>query len=245
MIKTLTFDLWQTLFLFTREYGDKLRRLRSKNLQITLGRYGFSASEAETVYNLFRKEMENKWLLGLDLASEERFNLFLKILKGRKAIICEEGLFQELEGDIALPFIQNPPEIEEKAVFVLEKLKKENFKIGLVSNTGETVGKAIKEVLDEKGLINFFDALIFSDEVKYRKPKKEIFLYALKKLNVSPEETLHVGDDLGTDIVGAKSVGMQTCLLRRNKNVEADLLNIKPDFTIEKLAEILEIVEVT
>ena len=49
----------------------------------------------------------------------------------------------------------------------------------------------------------------FSDEVGVRKPHPEIFARTLAALGVSASEAAHVGDDLTTDVAGARGIGMR------------------------------------
>ena len=50
----------------------------------------------------------------------------------------------------------------------------------------------------------------------YQKPHPPIFLSALKRAGVSPEEAAHVGDQYHTDVQGARSMGMMPVLLDRD-----------------------------
>ena len=52
--------------------------------------------------------------------------------------------------------------------------------------------------------------MIFSDEVGIRKPDPHIFQLAATKLGVQTYEIIHVGDNLKSDIWGAKNAGLQT-----------------------------------
>lgn len=57
--------------------------------------------------------------------------------------------------------------------------------------------------------------VITSEEAKYSKPRKEIFLYALKKADISPEEVIHVGDSLEGDVKCPSSVGIRSIWINR------------------------------
>lgn len=59
--------------------------------------------------------------------------------------------------------------------------------------------------------------IITSEEAKYSKPRKEIFLYALKKADISPEEVIHVGDSLEGDVKCPSAVGIRSIWLNREK----------------------------
>jgi 2-haloalkanoic acid dehalogenase type II len=61
--------------------------------------------------------------------------------------------------------------------------------------------------------------IITSEDVRSYKPRPEIFLRALELMDVPREEVLHVGDSLSSDVAGAKSMGINTCWLNRNKKI--------------------------
>ena len=79
-------------------------------------------------------------------------------------------------------------------------------------------------------LISCFDLILISEEVGFSKPDRRIFELALNKLNVQPEETLFVGDDLEKDIGGCQSVSI--------KGIWFNPHMVKNDTTIKPYAEI-------
>jgi len=94
----------------------------------------------------------------------------------------------------------------------LEKLKKSNLILGLISN----VAQDMESTYAKLGLQPYLDFKVTSAEVGYDKPRPEIFLAALKKAAVKPEEALYVGDQYQIDIVGARGVGIKAVLIDRN-----------------------------
>ena len=56
--------------------------------------------------------------------------------------------------------------------------------------------------------------LTFSDEVLLAKPSDEIFLMTVNSLDTSPDATIHVGDHVANDVVGANRVGMKSIWIR-------------------------------
>lgn len=54
-----------------------------------------------------------------------------------------------------------------------------------------------------------------SEQARYSKPRKEIFLYALEKTGLKPEEVIHVGDSIPGDVECPESVGITALLLNR------------------------------
>ncbi len=102
--------------------------------------------------------------------------------------------------------------LEEHAPTVLKELKK-NYKLGLVSNFAYP--PAIKQTLRKFRLSKFFDVVVISGDIGWRKPRPKIFEKALEALHVSASEAVFVGDAPFHDIAGARHVGMKTVLLRR------------------------------
>ena len=74
------------------------------------------------------------------------------------------------------------------------------------------------ELAASLGLMEFLDFTVTSGEVGAEKPSPPIFLKALDKAGASPEESIHVGDQLTSDIEGAEGVGINPVLLDRDGN---------------------------
>ena len=71
------------------------------------------------------------------------------------------------------------------------------------------------------------------------KPQPIFFRKLCQRLGVVPEQCILIGDNLESDIAGAKSVGMQTILTLTGvvepKDVPAIPLRLKPDYVIDNL----------
>jgi putative hydrolase of the HAD superfamily len=129
--------------------------------------------------------------------------------------------------------------LEEHVPMVLQELKKK-YRLGLVSNFAYP--PAIKQTLRKFRLSKFFDVIVISGDVGWRKPSPKIFEKAVEALHVSDSEAVFVGDAPFHDIAGARQVGMKTVLLRRLGEKEtADTGN--PDKIISGLEELLTILQ--
>jgi len=62
--------------------------------------------------------------------------------------------------------------------------------------------------LRKSGIFGFFDKIVVSEDVGVLKPNKKIFQFALDKCGAKIEECLMIGDDLISDIYGARKFGM-------------------------------------
>ena len=122
---------------------------------------------------------------------------------------------------------------------VLARLR-ERAALAIVSNFSHT--PLALQVLQEAGLERHLDAIVISEEVGIRKPRKEIFVAALERLNVMANEAVHVGDNLDADIRGAAALGLRTVwITRRVSDPEAVLAahdGPPPSHTISDLAEL-------
>lgn len=107
---------------------------------------------------------------------------------------------------------------------LIEELKKK-YKIGLLSNTSDWDFDYLLKVTP---MVKGFDAITTSFEVKAMKPKAEIFLNALKKLNLKPEECIYT-DDIMDYVEAAKKVGINAVQFT---NIEKFKLDLK-EFGVE------------
>lgn len=116
----------------------------------------------------------------------------------------------------------------------------ENCKLGLVSNF--TYTPVIYASLRKLGISQFFNAVVVSEEAGWRKPHKRIFQDVLRRLQVTAEETVYIGDSPLEDIEGAKAVGMKTVFVPSQFYSMQDLRGIRqpPDAIVEDLHEIYE-----
>jgi len=94
---------------------------------------------------------------------------------------------------------------------LLKQLRDQGCLLGVVSNFAD--GDAGRELLSRLKLLSYFDAVVFSGDVGWRKPNRLIFETTLTALNANAREVLHVGDELHADIWGAGHCGLPTVWL--------------------------------
>ena len=125
---------------------------------------------------------------------------------------------------------------------ILSRLRK-RYVIGICSNFSHT--PTAVHTLEQAGLLPHLDAIVISEEAGWRKPRPEIFLEALRRLDVAPGESVHVGDRLDADVAGAAALGMRTVwLTRRVADPEARLeahAGLPPAAVIGDLAALPEL----
>lgn len=123
---------------------------------------------------------------------------------------------------------------------VLEDLSG-RFIISLISNF--TNSSFIHRSLDNLGIRGFFDHVIDSVSVGWRKPHQKIFKHFLDLSGVTAEEAVFTGDDLEADIKGAKDLGIKAVLLVRSENTQNNQKksNVRPDHIVHTLSEFGEL----
>ena len=82
-----------------------------------------------------------------------------------------------------------------------------SYPLGLLSNF--THGPAARKLLSFAGLDSFFEVVVISGELGYRKPHPFPFLELVDRLGVPNHQVIYVGDDPEPDILGAKTAGLQ------------------------------------
>lgn len=85
-----------------------------------------------------------------------------------------------------------------------------------------------------------FDLIVTSEDCRAYKPRPEPFEEALSLLRLSSEEVLHVGDSLGSDVRGAKALGIPVLWVnRKGRKIPAG--HERPDYVSTDLTGILDI----
>jgi FMN phosphatase YigB (HAD superfamily) len=96
----------------------------------------------------------------------------------------------------------------------LAALRHLGVSLAIVCDVGFTPSSELRRHLEHHGLLGYFDAWAFSDEVGVYKPDKRIFERALDGVgSPHPSRCAHVGDRRRTDIAGAQALGMRAVRL--------------------------------
>ncbi len=237
MLKAVTFDLWQTLLLDTPEGLQKARVDRVRRLCEALIGRGLSVElrEVGQAYDGVAERLERIWVTQQDVGSRAQVRLLLEGLGLAERIRPDSPLMDRLVDAYSLPILSALPVVNDGAQEVLAQLRKDGLSLALICNTGRTSGRMLRLVLDRLGLAPFLTVLTFSDEVGLRKPHPEIFRRTLSTLAMNPEETAHVGDDVRTDIAGARGVGMRAIHLRHAGSATQDSDGSESIATLESL----------
>jgi putative hydrolase of the HAD superfamily len=210
MIDTVTFDLWNTLLSNAPPDNQKYSLQRVEKLSSILRENEREVKPDILIYayhRAFEKCIEI-WEKNLDISTEEQIEIMFGFLGGDKFKNTPPDLMSRLVEVFVSPILDDPPSLIEGTKEALKAAQKKSCKIGLICNTGRTPGKTIRILLERLGIARYFSVTTFSDELKIRKPDPGIFLHTLAQLKSRPESSLHLGDLIDADILGAKNAGM-------------------------------------
>ena len=94
---------------------------------------------------------------------------------------------------------------------IFQKLKERKVILGVISNWDSR----LFSTLENLKLADNFEFILPSAVVGSAKPDKKIFEEALRLSGVKPHEACHIGDEIKTDIDGARNIGIHAILLDR------------------------------
>ncbi len=171
----------------------------------------FSSMESHTLGALLRKAVEKQIRFGARqnpgyepdfvLATMEALQQ-LGISKANRTL--GENIYEALR--IRIP---NSRVLFDDTLTTLTELKQRGYILGVVTNR-HYGGLPFYEDLQAMGLLDYFEYehMAISADLGLRKPNPDIFMHALNKLRVQPEETAMVGDSLKADILGARMLNI-------------------------------------
>ncbi|KOY55806.1 phosphoglycolate phosphatase [Streptomyces sp. XY332] len=119
---------------------------------------------------------------------------------------------------------------------LLATLRSRRFKLAVA--TGKS-GPRARSLLEQLGLLHFFDHVIGSDEVAHPKPAPDIVVRALELLELPAEEAIMIGD-APTDIASAHGAGVASAAaLWADVDDEDALLGAQPGAVLYRPDELL------
>jgi len=95
----------------------------------------------------------------------------------------------------------------------LKKLRADGYRLWLLSNA-QRVFTAYE--LNALGLVPYFDGIYISSDFSCRKPDRRFFDALLRERQLDRKTCLMIGNDLETDIAGARNAGLDTLYMHTN-----------------------------
>lgn len=197
--KHIFFDLDHTLWDYEKNSNEVLLDLFLKyELEqlgvINLEAFHFSFDKVNS--SLWNEFNRNK--ISRDTIRKSRF---IKILEEFQ---IDNPTLSEKLSDEYLMQCPTKPHVMPHTFKTLEYLKN-HYQLHIITNGFNDV-QFLK--LEKSKLSSFFHTVVTSDNAGYKKPMASIFQYAIEKADARKEESIMIGDNLQTDILGARNFGM-------------------------------------
>jgi HAD superfamily hydrolase (TIGR01549 family) len=207
-IRAVLFDLGDTLVSYYQPQ-DFLPILR-RSLDACLQAVGQGPLSAEARTDLLHQALE---------LNQERADLAVWPLEERLRMLF--GRYASLDGELTgrlvsifLEPILASAQVSHDALPVLVALGRRGIKTGIVSNTPwGSPGRIWRSELARHQLLTAVDAVVFCQDVGWRKPHPAPFRRALEMIGVAPTDAAFVGDNPVWDVDGAESAGLLPILL--------------------------------
>ncbi len=189
MTKAVIFDMYETL-------------ITHYNCPLYFG--GEMAADAgvtrEEFFRVWRND-EYEWMRTVGkMTLEELLTMTLKDVGNYSPELVEKLEAKRVETKVEC-FNHLHPQI----IPMLEELKKQGLKIGLISNCYFEEA----EVIRNSALFPYFDVVCLSCELGIRKPEEEIYKVCMRELAVDPQECVYVGDGGSYELETAKKLGIK------------------------------------
>jgi putative hydrolase of the HAD superfamily len=235
LIKAVTFDLWNTLIKNT-DYT----RFRVEYLAEVLSERGAPRSQDEIREAYVSAQISSRKIEESSsrryVTTEEKLDHILEMFR----VALSRDVRSTVVGRLQAVIWNDPPFLKDGVVETLEALKP-RFRMAIISDSGITPGRIVREVLGDAGILDYFSSTVFSDEVGLCKPHSAMFERALEEVGAGPREAVHVGDLLHTDIAGAKAMGMKAIWVKTDETPVKH--SLEPDYEVTTLSEVIPILD--
>lgn len=236
------FDLGSTLIYFDSDWTEVMAEsLRAATQHLRNG--GFDLDERafpEAYYALIQEYYQKRSDEFVEYTSEHVMREALRIHSAPEP--SDDQLRQALK--VMYGVSQAHWHIEHDTVAMLQTLRDRGHRLGIVSNAADD--DDVQTLVDNAGIRGYFDFILTSAVVGFRKPNPKIFEQALGFWNAKPEQAVMVGDTVSADIAGANRMGIASVWIRRRGDVpenRSDAVRYPPGAVIDALSELPDLLE--
>lgn len=166
----------------------------------------------------------DKGLIGQDVIRLERFH----------KVFVEAGIEDyALSLKFSVEYLAELPKRENllpHAKETLEYLHKKKYPMIIVTNGFDEI-QATK--MSSSGIHHYFKNIVTSQRAGNKKPSKEIFEFALNEAGHKPIDAIMIGDNLLTDIAGARLAGLDTVYFNPSRQPHGEHVTFEINSLIE------------
>ena len=199
-IKLIIFDLWQTLVYRETSLSYHKRIIKLFNLKI---------NEKKFIKIFENSVQKRKWKSKYMAYENLCKNLKLPITKKNVNILMD---LRDKTEERTKEYVHTIP--------MLKKLKKQKYKIALLSNSSVF---AIKQVKEKTKILKYIDFPMFSFQYGNIKPSLRGFKLLFKKTKFKPNETIMIGDKMGDDVLPERKIRIRAIHFKNYSQLKKDL----------------------
>ena len=205
-VSTVFLDIDNTLWWFSRN-SDKA--LADTFAIVGADQWCADYEHFHDTYEVINLELWQQYSLGLVEKPVLEVRRFAHTLEacGYKG---NSQLLGRCMNDIYLKQLVTHDELVPGAVELLEYLHGKGYELNVLSNGFKGVQE---KKLEAGGMNRYISHVILSEDCGVTKPRKGIYDYAMAQCGCTPDETVMIGDDPGSDIAGALAAGWLTIYL--------------------------------
>ncbi len=238
-VETVLFDLGGTLIEYAGDYEHwpELETPGFAAAYDVLSQNGRTLPPFETFRQAGFSHLPRMW----QAATRKEANLQVHTLIAEA--LTDLGVNSFVNGDLRAAAqaygaaIQGQAWLIDGALAAVTAVKAAGYKVGLVSNT-MFPGEMHRADMARFGLLDHFDATVFSADVNKWKPNADPFLHVLDALGMGAKTAVYVGDDPASDMVGGQAAGLRTIYFPSSQRF-AKPDGVQPDGEISSLADLL------
>lgn len=176
------------------------------------------------------RQVEKEELPFLKKMSASQIMKDLNVKAYRLPLMLRQGKKILKENIVNIKFCQ------ENTVEVLKELRSQGLKIGIITTNSKTNVSKFLDYNDAKIFDFIYSASMFGKERKFKK--------IMKKNNLTPRDILYVGDEI-RDIDSAHKCNIDVASVSWGYNDRESLLENNPNYIVDEINELLEIISLT
>ena len=225
MVKAVLFDCYNTLLRYeSQEDKERIWEMMLEAIQyMTEKKLTVTPKELEILYQKACDTEERKCIKERGPHAEVSFSrAWLEVLT---KLNIPKKMAEEKAEDMLLVFrlfTRKQKHLFPNVKKELMELKKQGIKLLLLSNAQTCF---IYNELPEDIRI-LFDEIMISENMGLKKPSKELFQIAFKRLGMEPEDTVFVGDSAEDDMIPSGKFGCHCVMIGRQKKEDPALAHV-------------------
>lgn len=214
MIKAISFDFYNTLVRFWPPL-DEIQQAACQELGINVSKLAIGQGYAAADVYFNQENANNPISLRPQSDRQTFFASYEQIIMENAGVPVTLDLARQI-WDLALSVPKDFVPYDD-VIPALDELNSQGYRLGVLSN----LRRDVDQMCQRLGLSPYLSFCINAADAGAEKPHPPIFLAALNSLSADPEETVHVGDQYNSDVLGARAVGIHPVLLdREGWNIE-------------------------